>query len=48
MDFDPRIAKAIFAISRISGLTAHIIEEITTQRPMRTIIPKDAIYTGKE
>lgn len=48
MGFDPMIAKAIFAISRISGLTAHIHEEVTTQRPMRTIIPKDAVYTGKE
>ncbi|MHA1215061.1 MAG: citryl-CoA lyase [Candidatus Hodarchaeales archaeon] len=47
MGFEPSIAKAIFAISRIAGLTAHVIEEFSN-RPVRTIIPGDAIYTGPE
>lgn len=48
MGFVPELGKAFFAISRITGLTAHILEEITTQRPMRTIIPSDAFYSGPE
>ena len=46
MGFVPELGKAFFAISRITGLTAHILEEITTQRPMRTIVPSDAFYSG--
>jgi citrate synthase/citryl-CoA lyase len=46
MGFPPELGKSIFAISRITGITAHILEEITTQRPMRTIIPSDASYSG--
>jgi citrate synthase len=47
MGFQPASGKAFFAISRIAGLTAHILEEIT-MRPMRTIIPSEAIYSGPE
>ena len=46
MNFPAELGKAIFAISRITGVTAHILEEVTTQRPMRTIIPEDSSYTG--
>jgi len=45
MGFEASTAKAFFAISRIAGLTAHILEEYT-QRPVRTIIPSEAKYTG--
>lgn len=48
MGFPPELGKAFFAISRITGLTAHILEEITTQRPLRTIIPSDAYYSGSD
>ncbi|MFX0085765.1 MAG: citryl-CoA lyase [Candidatus Hodarchaeota archaeon] len=48
MGFPPELGKAFFAISRITGLTAHILEEITTQRPLRTIIPSDAHYSGSD
>ncbi len=47
MGFEARLGKAFFAISRVSGLTAHILEEFS-QRPVRTIIPSDAKYTGEE
>ncbi len=47
MGFPPEVGKAIFAISRISGLTAHILEEYN-ERPVRTIIPSEASYTGLE
>jgi len=45
MGFDAQIGKAIFAISRITGLTAHILEEYR-ERPVRTIIPSKARYSG--
>ncbi|MHA1978177.1 MAG: citryl-CoA lyase [Candidatus Hodarchaeales archaeon] len=47
MGFEAQIGKAFFAISRVTGLTAHILEEYS-QRPVRTIIPSEAQYTGKE
>ncbi len=47
MGFDAQLGKAFFAISRITGLTAHILEEYS-QRPVRTIIPSEAKYTGEE
>ncbi|MHA1974452.1 MAG: citryl-CoA lyase [Candidatus Hodarchaeales archaeon] len=47
MQFESSVAKAIFAISRIAGLTAHVIEEFSN-RPVRTIIPSDAIYRGPD
>ena len=46
MGFPPELGKAFFAISRITGITTHILEEIKTQKPMRTIIPSDASYSG--
>lgn len=48
MGFDPILGKTFFLIGRSAGLTAHAYEEITTQKPVRTIVPKDAIYTGPE
>lgn len=46
MGFDPILGKTFFLIGRSAGLTAHAYEEITTQRPVRTIIPDKATYTG--
>ncbi|MHA1443470.1 MAG: citryl-CoA lyase [Candidatus Hodarchaeales archaeon] len=45
MEFEAQTGKAIFAISRITGLTAHILEEYR-ERPVRTIIPSKAKYSG--
>ncbi|NHJ01605.1 MAG: citryl-CoA lyase [Candidatus Heimdallarchaeota archaeon] len=47
MGFPPEVGKAIFAISRITGLTAHVLEELK-ERPVRTIIPEQAKYTGPQ
>jgi citrate synthase len=46
LGFEAEVGKAFFAISRITGLTAHILEEYS-ERPVRTIIPSEAKYTGK-
>ncbi len=46
MGIDPKIANAFFIVSRLPGLVAHIHEEMTTQKPMRRIVPADARYTG--
>ena len=45
MGFEAQTGKAFFAISRITGLTAHILEEYH-ERPVRTIIPSKAKYSG--
>ena len=47
MGFEAETGKAFFAISRITGLTAHILEEYK-ERPVRTIVPTEAKYTGEE
>ena len=48
MGIDPIIAKIIFIVGRIMGLTAHYFEEIQTQQPMRRIDFEHAIYKGEE
>ncbi len=45
LGFEVQTGKAFFAISRITGLTAHILEEYR-ERPVRTIIPSKAKYSG--
>ena len=47
MDFDWRLGKAFFLIGRVAGLTAHVYEEQTTQKPMRKIFTTDVTYTGE-
>ncbi|MHA2165060.1 MAG: citryl-CoA lyase [Candidatus Hodarchaeales archaeon] len=47
MKFENRAGKAFFAISRITGLTAHILEEYR-ERPVRTVVPSKAKYCGSE
>ncbi len=46
MDFPVELANAVFIIARIPGLTAHVYEEMTTQKPMRIISPADHQYDG--
>ena len=48
LDFPMELANGIFMISRVPGLMAHYLEEKTTQKPMRKIDQKAAVYTGKE
>jgi citrate synthase len=35
LDFPPMIAKAIFILGRVAGITAHVLEEVTEEKPMR-------------
>jgi citrate synthase len=46
MGFPPEIGNGLFAISRVAGLTAHVYDEITNQRPMRRISPTAHTYSG--
>ncbi|MBN1591892.1 MAG: citryl-CoA lyase [Candidatus Coatesbacteria bacterium] len=46
MGIPPSLANAFFITSRLPGLVAHIVEEKSTQKPMRRIVTADAIYTG--
>ena len=47
MGVDIDLAKALFVMGRLAGLSAHYFEEIATQRPMRRINFGDAVYEGK-
>ena len=42
----PEMGNAFFIMSRVPGLVAHAVEEMRRERPMRTVIPGDAEYTG--
>ncbi len=46
MDFPPQMGNGLFAIARTVGLTAHVFDEITAQRPMRRISPTAQDYSG--
>ncbi len=46
IEIPPELANLFFIIARVAGLTAHIYEEKTRQRPMRRIHPTDHEYDG--
>ena len=46
MGFDWRLGKAFFLIGRVAGLTAHVYEEQTEQKPMREIFTCNCEYNG--
>ncbi len=46
LDFAPEMGNGLFAIARTVGLTAHVFDEITAQRPMRRISPTAQEYSG--
>ena len=48
LDFPPGMGNGLFAIARTVGLTAHVFDEITAQRPMRRISPTAQEYSGPE
>jgi citrate synthase len=48
LEFPPEMGNGLFAISRTVGLTAHVFDEITSQRPMRRISPTEQAYSGPE
>lgn len=48
LEFPSELANALFIMSRIPGLTAHVYEEKTTQKPMRHVNPKAHRYVGPD
>ncbi len=46
MDFDWRLGKGFFLISRVPGLVAHAYEELTRERPMRKLGDWNYQYDG--
>ena len=47
MGFDWRLGKAFFILGRIAGLTAHVYEEQTKEKPMRKMFTADCEYDGQ-
>ena len=48
LDIPNELANAFFIMARVPGLVAHIREEMATQKPMRSINPKESEYAGPE
>ena len=46
MDYDWRLGKAFFLLGRVAGLTAHVYEEQTQEKPMRKMFTIDCEYNG--
>jgi len=46
MGFDYRLGKAFFLLGRVAGLTAHVYEEQTQEKPMRKMFSIDCEYNG--
>jgi len=46
MDFDWRLGKAFFLLGRVAGLTAHVYEEQTQEKPMRKMFSIECEYNG--
>ena len=46
LGFPPELGNAFFIVARVTGLAAHVNEEMTGQRPMRRIHPTDHAYDG--
>ncbi len=47
LGLDPSLAKSLFILGRVAGLSAHYFEEIASQPQMRRINFADAVYKGK-
>ena len=48
MGFDWRLGKAFFLLGRVAGLTAHVYEEQTREKPMRKMFSVECEYDGPE
>ena len=48
MGFDWRLGKGFFLLGRVAGLTAHVYEEQTREKPMRKMFSVDCEYDGPE
>lgn len=47
MGFSPKLGKAFFALGRMPGMMAHIIEELENEKPYRRFEEGDVEYSGK-
>ena len=48
MGFDWKLGKGFFLLGRVAGLTAHVYEEQTREKPMRNMFTVDCEYDGLE
>ena len=48
LGIDPKLANGFFIMARVPGLVAHVAEEQTRERPMRSIHPTDHGYDGPD
>ena len=48
MGFDWRLGKAFFLLGRVAGLTAHVYEEQTREKPMRKMFTVECEYDGPD
>lgn len=48
MGFDWRLGKGFFLLGRVAGLTAHVYEEQTREKPMRRMFTVECEYDGPE
>lgn len=46
INFPPTLANALFMVARLTGVLAHVNEELTRMPPMRRIDPVDHSYSG--
>jgi len=46
LQFPPEVCNFFFILPRVAGMTAHFLEEITREKPMRRIDPGKAVYDG--
>lgn len=46
MKFDWKLGKAFFLLGRVAGLTAHVYEEQTQEKPMRKMFSIECDYSG--
>lgn len=47
MGFEPEVGNLIFALARVPGLIAHVLEEKRDFKPMRRIVVADHLYGGE-
>ncbi len=48
MGFSPKLGKAFFALGRMPGMMAHVVEEIENEKPYRRFEEGDVEYNGPE
>jgi citrate synthase len=46
LQFPVQVCNFFFILPRVAGMTAHYLEEIAREKPMRRIIPDEAEYDG--